>query len=174
MVWNQRLLGSLQAVTDEPDPATRLNPSHGGANRLITAGLAGVEYAIVVSVLVVAAIVLVRSMITFIAHWHDFPASVIGAVDGILAVIIILDIAHTVFDHVRSWAFSIRPFLVIGILAGVRDILDASARLSLDSHLSSADLQNILIALGVGVGVVLGLLFGLLVLHHSGHRDETE
>lgn len=161
-------------MTDKPDDDKSSKPSHAGANRLITMLLVAVEYGIVLSVAIVAGIVLVRSMITFITHWHDVPASVVGAVDGILAVIIVLDIAHTVFNHIRSWVFSIRPFLVIGILAGVRDILDASARLSLDAHLSSTDFKNILISLGVGIGVVLGLLLGLLILHYSGHRDETE
>ena len=167
--------GKPYSVTERNDEQEKsANPSHAGFNRLIASLLVGIEYAIVISVLIVGGIVLVRSMVTFITHWHEFPTSIVGAVDGILAVIIIIDIAHTVFDHVRSWAFSIRPFLVIGVLAGVRDILSASARLSLDSNLSGTNLIDTLIALGVAVGVVLALLFGLLILHHSGHRDRAE
>jgi len=68
----------------------------------------------------------------------------------------------------------VRPFLVIGILAGVRDILSASARLTLSGTLSKAEFNDTLIALGVGVGVVVFLLFGLVLLRFSGHTDEGE
>jgi phosphate starvation-inducible membrane PsiE len=97
--------------------------------------------------------------------------AVIAAIDGILVVIIVLDIAHTVFGHLRSSVFPVRPFLVIGVLAGVRDILSASARLTLSGHLSERDFHNTLLALAIGVGVVLFLLVGLLILRFSGHRD---
>ena len=67
-----------------------------------------------------------------------------------------------------------RPFLVIGILAGVRDILSASAHLTLSGPLSQTDFYDTLISLGVGVGVVVFLLVGLLVLRYSGHVDDEE
>jgi len=57
----------------------------------------------------------------------------------------------------RTSVFPVRPFLVIGILAGVRDILSASARLTLSGTLSKAEFNDTLIALGVGVGVVVFL-----------------
>jgi hypothetical protein len=62
---------------------------------------------------------------------------------------------------------------VIGILAGVRDILSASAHLTLTT-LSTVSLDNTLVSLGVGVGVVVFLLLGLLILGYSGHRDEDD
>lgn len=130
-----------------------------------------IEYAIVASLLIVASIVLVRTLVDFLRQWGSFPQSVVAAIDGILVVIILLDIAHTVFGHLRASIFPVRPFLVIGILAGVRDILSASAHLTLTS-LSVGDLDNTLISLGVGVGVVVFLLLGLLALRFSGHSDE--
>jgi hypothetical protein len=57
-------------------------------------------------------------------------------------------------------------------LAGVRDILSASARLTLTNSLTQREFYNTLISLGVGVGVVLFLLLGLLILRFSGHVDE--
>ena len=131
------------------------------------------EYAIVVSLLLVAMIVLVRTIIDFLTQWSGFPTTVVGAIDGILVVIILLDIVHTVFRHLRTSVFPVRPFLVIGILAGVRDILSASAHLTLNAHLTQADFNDTLVSLGVGVGVVVLLLVGLLVLGLSGHNDEA-
>ena len=126
-----------------------------------------IEYAIVASLLLVAGIVLVRTLVTFLSHWGSFPQSVVAAIDGILVVIILLDIAHTVFGHLRTSAFPVRPFLIIGILAGVRDILSASAHLTLGSSLSQTSFRDTLISLAVGVGVVVFLLLGLLILRFA-------
>ena len=134
--------------------------------------IVAIEYAIVASLLIVAGIVLVRTVVDFLSHWGAFPQSVVAAIDGILVVIILLDIAHTVFGHLRASVFPVRPFLIIGILAGVRDILSASAHLTLSSSLAQANFNDTLISLGVGVGVVVFLLLGLLVLHLSEHTEE--
>lgn len=156
------------------DGSTNPRKSRLTADAGITAVVVAIEYAIVVSLLIVAAIVLVRTVVDFLDQWSAFPGTVVGAIDGILVVIILLDIVHTVFRHLRSWTFAVRPFLVIGILAGVRDILSASAHLTLSVHLTNTSFYDTLISLGVGVGVVAFLLLGLLVLHFSGHSDETE
>ena len=129
--------------------------------------IVALEYAIVISLLAVSGVVLVRTLIDFMRHWGAFPQSVVGAIDGILVVIILLDIAHTVFGHLRESEIPVRPFLVIGVLAGVRDILSASAHLTLSSTLSRADFNETLTALVVGVAVVVLILFGLLLLHWS-------
>jgi len=134
----------------------------------------GIEYAIVAGLLLVASVVLVHTVLNFVRYGHDFPNAVVGAIDGILVVIIILDIAHTVFGHLRSSVFPIRPFLIIGILAGVRDILSASAHLTLSGPFSQRDFYNTLISLAVGVGVVISLLLGLLILRFSGPVDVAD
>jgi uncharacterized membrane protein (DUF373 family) len=160
-------------VTGVAESPTTTGKSNVGADAVITSVIVAIEYAIVVSLLIVAGIVLVRTVVDFLDQWNAFPGTVVGAIDGILVVIILLDIVHTVFRHLRSWTFTVRPFLVIGILAGVRDILSASAHLTLSSHLATSDFHDTLIGLGVGVGVVVFLLLGLLILRLSGHSDET-
>jgi len=144
-----------------------------GPDALVRSAILAIEYAITASLLLVAGVVLVRTVVNFFTDWGTFPQSVVAAIDGILVVIILLDIAHTIFGHLRSTVFPVRPFLVIGILAGVRDILSASAHLTLSS-LSTTDLHNTLISLGVGVGVVVFLLLGLLILRFSENGDEDE
>lgn len=136
-------------------------------NAVIKGVIVVIEYAIVASLLTVAAIVLVRTLVEFLSHWSSFPESIVAAIDGILVVIILLDIAHTVFGHLRASVFPVRPFLIIGVLAGVRDILSASAHLTLSESLTPVQFRNTLISLGVGVGVVVSLLLGLLVLRFA-------
>ncbi len=144
------------------------------ADVLIRRLIIAIEYAIVVSLLAVASVVLVRAVAHFFSHWGTFPQTVVVAIDNILVVIILLDIAHTVFGNLRSFVFPVRPFLVIGILAGVRDILSETAHLTLSNSLTQTDFKNTLLSLGVGVGVVLTLLLGLLVLRFSGPNPEGE
>lgn len=157
-------------MTGEPASAGK---SHLAADTLITSVIIVIEYAIVVSLLTVAGVVLVRTVVDFLSQWSAFPDTVVGAIDGILVVIILLDIVHTVFRHLRTSVFPVRPFLVIGILAGVRDILSSSAHLTLNARLSTSEFNDTLISLGVGVGVVVFLLVGLLLLRFSGHSDES-
>lgn len=134
----------------------------------------GIEYAIVASLLLVAGDVLVHTVDTFLRYGHAFSDAIVAAIDGILVVIIILDIARTVFGHLRTAVFPVKPFIVIGILAGVRDILSASAHLTLSGPLSQREFYDTLISLGVGVGVVVFLLLGLLILRFSGHVDDDD
>lgn len=131
-----------------------------------------IEYAIVVSLLLVAGVVLGRTVVGFLRDWSNFPDSVVAAIDGILVVIILLDIVNTVFRNLRSSEFPVRPFLVIGILAGIREILSSSARLTLSSHLQTSSFHDTIITLGIGVGVVMVLLLGLLVLGMAERREQ--
>lgn len=138
--------------------------------RFVYGFLVILEYAIVVSLLLIAAAVLGRTVVTFFHHWGGFPETVVEAIDGILAVVILLDIAHTVLAHLRTSSFPVRPFLVIGILAGVRDILSASARLTFGSSLQGSNFTHTLISLTLGVGVVVLLSLSLVLLGFTRRR----
>ncbi|MGH3733244.1 MAG: phosphate-starvation-inducible PsiE family protein [Acidimicrobiales bacterium] len=145
------------------------------ADRAVRWAILVVEYAIVASLLILASVVLVRTVGAFINFGRTpFAVAVVDGIDGVLVVIIILDIAHTVFGHLRSSVFPVRPFLTIGILAGVRDILSDSARLTLSGHLTQNAFRDTLLSLISGVGVVVLLLLGLLILQYSSNvRDDS-
>ncbi len=138
-----------------------------GADAVVRWLILALEYAIVVSLLIVSGVVLVRTVVTFLSSWHSFSHSVVPAIDGILVVIILLDIAHTVFGYLNTSTIPVQPFLVIGILAGVRDILSASAHLTLSGSIPPHDFHDTLISLATGVGVVVALLLGLLILRFA-------
>jgi uncharacterized membrane protein (DUF373 family) len=162
--------GTIVTAVDDEAPAP--GPAHLRFDSVVGALIVAIEYAIIASLLLVAAIVLVRTVVTFFHQWSDFPDSVVDAIDGILVVIILLDLVHTVFRRLRALTFPIRPFLFIGILAGIREILSSSARLTLSSHLTSSNFHDTIISLGVGVGVVIFLLLGLFLLDLTKSADE--
>ncbi|MHB1568747.1 MAG: phosphate-starvation-inducible PsiE family protein [Acidimicrobiales bacterium] len=145
-------------------PGTRLDQA---MSRLIV----GLEYGVVLALWALSAVILIHTFVQFIQHRVDFPELTIQGIDGVLVVIIVLDIAYTVLGQLRSAVMPVRPFLYIGILAGVRDILSASAHLSFGGPLANRDYEHTLVALGVGLGVVFVLVLGLLVLGRSGHQD---
>jgi uncharacterized membrane protein (DUF373 family) len=78
----------------------------------------------------------------------------------VLVVIILLDILRTVLTHLEGWEFPFRPFLVIGIIAAVRDILAVSTRLTLSSG-GGGSVPQSLVELGTSAGVVLVLAVAL-------------
>ncbi len=133
--------------------------------------IVGLEYGVVLALWALSAVILIHSVVQFVQHRAGFPELTIQAIDGVLVVIIVLDIAYTVLGQLRSAVIPVRPFLYIGILAGVRDILSASAHLSFGGPLSNRDYDHTLVALGVGLGVVFILVLGLFILGRSGHQD---
>jgi uncharacterized membrane protein (DUF373 family) len=118
------------------------------------------QYAIALVLLVLAGVVLVRSFIDFLDSPGGYPQTLISAVDGVLVVIILLDILRTVLTHLEGWEFPFRPFLVIGIIAAVRDILAVSTRLTLSSS-GGGSVPQSLVELGTSAGVVLILAVAL-------------
>lgn len=133
--------------------------------------IVGLEYAVVVALWALSVVILVHSVVQFIQHKVSFTDLTIQAIDGVLVVIIVLDIAYTVLGQLRSAVMPVRPFLYIGILAGVRDVLSASAHLSFGGPTSGVDFTHTLVSLGVGIGVVAVLVVSLFVLDRSGHQD---
>ncbi len=170
---------AISASTSEPHETStaqvgNVQTRHSRSDVALAGAVVVVEYAIVASLLIVSAVVLVRTVVSFLGDSSGFPLSVIPAIDGILVVIILIDILHTVFRHLRDATFPVRPFLVIGILAGIRDILSSSARLTLSTNLSNRGYGQTLIELGVGVGVVVLLLLGLVALRYVGGAEDDE
>lgn len=123
----------------------------------------GVQYGVAIVLLVIAVIVLIRTAADFLSSQSSYPQSLISAIDGVLIVIIVVDVLRTVLTHFEGSGFPLRPFLIIGIISAVRDILSVSARLALQGPVSGSGFLRLAIELGVSSGVALALA-GALVL----------
>src|SRR6202051_658459 len=138
-----------------------------------------VQYGVAVVLLLLAAVVLVRSFITFVtavnAAAPDYTLSLVSAIDGVLVVIILVAIMRTVLTHLEGVGFPFRPFLVIGIIAAVRDILAVSTRLTLSSggSISGRSVPQSLVELGTSAGVVLILAAALWLTRAQVVEGET-
>jgi uncharacterized membrane protein (DUF373 family) len=134
-----------------------------------------VQYGVAIVLLVLAAIVLVKRFIDFLTSLNNYTTALISAVDGVLVVIILIDIMRTVLTHLEGWGFPFRPFLVIGIIAAVRDILAVSTRLTLSAGpATGGSLTQSLFELGTNAGVILVLAVALFLTRGQNVDAETD
>src|SRR5579862_4257547 len=175
-------------MSDTPDPVCGAQPpearTSGGAGMLswpeirrgtpLRALIDLVQYGVAIVLVVLAAIVLVKSFVDFLTSLNNYPTPLISAVDGVLLVIILIDIMRTVLTHLEGWGFPFRPFLVIGIIAAVRDILAVSTRLTLSASPTGGSITQSLFELGTNAGVILVLAVALFLTRGQNVEAETD
>ena len=96
--------------------------------------------------------------------------AIIALVSDLLLVLIILEVLTTVLHYLREHSVSLKPFLFIGIISAVRELLVVSARLAV-IHVSGDELWQLLAGLGVSTGIILGLGITLRLLTREASTD---
>jgi uncharacterized membrane protein (DUF373 family) len=94
-----------------------------------------------------------------------------AAVNGVLFVVIVLEIFRTLLDHLEGGGFQLRPFLIIGIISAVRQILLVGA-LSISNQ--TTEFSHTVIELGVNAGVALVLVIALVLLQRTGATSDID
>jgi uncharacterized membrane protein (DUF373 family) len=129
-------------------------------------------YVLVAAVLVaLAAVLLYRTVADALTSDQPFSTTITTAVNGVLFVVIVLEIYRTVIAHLEGGGFQLRPFLVIGIISAVRHILLIGAQ-SLSTEKGSG-FGHAQIELGVNAAVALGLVIALVLLHGSSVSTDS-
>jgi uncharacterized membrane protein (DUF373 family) len=137
--------------------------------RPFVVGEDAVHYLVALLLFAIAGVVLYETVTRFTNSARLFPDGVTEAVNGVLFVVIIMEILRTVLAHFEGGGFQLKPFLVIGIISAVRHILTVGANLTL-AHVSVSALHDSLLELGVNAAVVLALVVALVLVR----RTETE
>jgi uncharacterized membrane protein (DUF373 family) len=131
-----------------------------------------VHYAVVAILLAVAGVVLWQTG-TELFHAHRvFATRVTDAINGVLFVIILMELLRTVVAHFEGAGLQLQPFLIIGIISAVRHILTIGARLTLSGEGNKTAFQHSQIELGVEAAVVLALAVGLVLIRRSSTNEE--
>ncbi len=114
-------------VPDESDGARRWrvlpadDAPHRWAGRGPLRAVDWVEDAIHVAValllLVIGVFVLVETVVHFVSDDETFSTRVTAAINGILFVIIVMEILRTVVAHFEDLGLQLKPFLIIGIIS---------------------------------------------------------
>jgi uncharacterized membrane protein (DUF373 family) len=134
-----------------------------------------VHYAVALLLVAIAGVVLYRTVSDSLTGEHSFPVRITGVVNGVLFVIIIMEILRTVVAHFEREGFQLKPFLIIGIISAVRHILTVGAQTSLgaDNRTDTA-FNHSQIELGVNAAVVLLLVIGLVLVRRSDADGKEE
>ena len=123
---------------------------------------------LVLAILAAVGAVVLRHTALELVHPHRaFSARVTDSINGVLFVIIVMELLRTVAAHFEHTGFQLQPFLIIGIISSVRHILTIGARLTLSGEGAGASFSHSQIELAVEAGVVLVLSLGLVLIRRS-------
>lgn len=144
----------------EPEARTRFR------QRVVSA-LMVAENAIYAALAVLLVVTMVWSIVGGIRQIADGanPSVVVVALDHLMVVLMLAEILHTVLLFVKTGHFSYQPFLMVGIIAGIRRILVLTAEESAGSslHAASAYLWD----LGLTTAMIVALTVALRIGGHD-------
>jgi uncharacterized membrane protein (DUF373 family) len=125
-------------------------------------------------VLVVGAVSLLIAQFNTMLRLRNTPASsvMIEILDGLLLIFIFVELLYAVRSSLRSHEIVAEPFLIVGILAGLKEIvvLSVEAATLLDR---GPDFARAVVEIGVLGGVVLVLALAAFVLRER-RRDTVD
>ena len=149
--------------------------------RRVSGVLAGLEFGEDAVHLVVGVVLMVVAVGVLYQYGHDFyasdssfPVKVTELINGLLFVIIIMELLRTVVAHFDFEGFQLKPFLIIGIISAVRHILTVGARESLGAGGTEGGsaFRHAQVELGVNAAVVLALVVGLILVRRTDTSEE--
>jgi uncharacterized membrane protein (DUF373 family) len=132
---------------------------------LVFAALALLLFAIVVLVLVQT-----THNLLVPPQGEAFAETITRSLNGVLFVVIVVEVLRTIVGRFQGQGFRLQPFLVIAIVSTVRHILTVAARLSLVGEQNGPALILELLA---NAGVVLVLVAALVMLRRWAMLDEA-
>ncbi|HUZ15404.1 MAG TPA: phosphate-starvation-inducible PsiE family protein [Gaiellaceae bacterium] len=153
------------AQASRPDPPARDEPPPG-----LLVGLVGFEtvlYGAVAVLLAAAAVFVLVGTVHELAHAVSTQSGAVDtgvtALDRILLLLIIAELAYTLRFVLRTHEITVEPFLFIGLIAVVRRILIVTAQFERIPS-SGRTLTNILLELGLLGFLVLALAVALALV----------
>ena len=137
-----------------------------------------VIYVVVAALLVVAGVfVLWRAVTTLVSNIGKGPTGVVsGILDNGLLLFIIAELLYTVRATVQQRTLVVEPFLIVGLIAGVRRLLLLTAQLAAQNANGATTDQFTWGRQGVEMTVLIGLIIAItiaLVLYHRYHGPTT-
>jgi len=96
-----------------------------------------------------------------------YPNGMLQAINDILFVVIILEIARTVIARFNSGFYQLSRFLIIGVIASVRHILSVGSSLTLSTGKTAEAFDRGIIELIVNGGIVLALVIAIFITRHA-------
>jgi uncharacterized membrane protein (DUF373 family) len=103
-----------------------------------------------------------------------YPNGMLQAINDILFVVIILEIARTVIARFNTGFYQLSRFLVIGVIASVRHILSVGSSLTLSIGKTPESFERGIIELLVNGGIVLALVLAIFMTRAAERVPEPK
>jgi len=156
-------------------------PERGGAGRAwVARAFTRVEDVVYVALgllLAASAIALLASAgIAFVraVAEGDVAGRLVAILDQLLLVLMIIEILYTVQISFREHALVPEPFLVVGLIAGIRRVLVITAELSNVAERNPDTFRNTMLELGLLTLMVLALVGALGIVRHRAPGAAAE
>jgi membrane protein DedA with SNARE-associated domain len=125
------------------------------------------------ALVLVALLLLYSSMYDLTAAIHHGPGAIeeraIDILNTLLLVMMTMEIVYTVAISLESHTLDAEPFLIIGVIAGIRRVLVITATSTqLEEH--PEQFHNTLVELGLIAVTVVALTTGIWILRYSAHK----
>jgi phosphate starvation-inducible membrane PsiE len=136
----------------------------------------------VVLVLIGTALVLIAVLLLY-SGMHDLNEAVhrgpdeierrsIEILNTVLLVMMTMEIVYTVAISLESHTLNAEPFLIIGMIAGIRRMLVITAT-STEQEAHAEQFHNTLVELGLIAATVVALAGAIWILRYSAHKFVT-
>lgn len=94
--------------------------------------------------------------------------SVVGLLDRILLILLVVELLYTVQVSFREHALVPEPFLLVGLIAGIRRVLVLTAEFGEVRGRTEDEFRHFVIELGVLALLVVAFTVSLVILRRSG------
>jgi Phosphate-starvation-inducible E family len=125
------------------------------------------------ALVLVAVLLLYSSMYDLNQAVHQGPGEIehksIEILNTVLLVMMTMEIVYTVAISLESHILNAEPFVLIGIIAGIRRMLVITAT-STEVETNPAQFHNTLVELGLLAATVVALATAIWILRYSAHK----
>jgi uncharacterized membrane protein (DUF373 family) len=94
----------------------------------------------------------------------NLPEKIVSLLDQMLLILMIVEILYTVQVSFREHTLVPEPFLIVGLIAGVRRILIITAEFSKPQQIAENTFRNAMFELGLLTVLILALVFSLYLI----------
>jgi len=123
---------------------------------------------------------LLLGMITFVYGWYaffiSFRAGMVEAAlhltNNLLFVVILLELFRTLLNFLKSHTVTLEPFLIVGIIAGVRKFLTGGAQLVSLEEIPEEVFHRHLLDMGTNVTIIMVLVLAFFFYRRSLQTKE--
>lgn len=156
---------------NEDDGSPKAHPSMIPAKLLDT--IEDVFHVVLTAILFLVALgAIIFTVVRLFNTMPFYPVGMLQAINDILFVVIILEIARTVIARFNSGFYQLSRFLVIGVIASVRHILSVGSSLTLSVGKTPEAFERGIIELLVNGGIVVALVLAIFLTRLAERESE--